>query len=90
MSFCISLTFQDICMVFEVLGDNLLKLIIQHKYKGLPLSTVKSITAQVNISNAVSLAIFIIVLGAVWTPLHAYLLSNHSHRYEAGKCSSYH
>ncbi|XP_065909151.1 SRSF protein kinase 3-like [Dysidea avara] len=36
-----------ICMVFEVLGDNLLKLIIQQKYKGLPLPTVKSITAQV-------------------------------------------
>jgi len=35
-------------MVFEVLGDNLLKLIIQHKYKGLPLLAVKSITAQVN------------------------------------------
>lgn len=36
-----------ICMVFEVLGDTLLKLIIQHKYKGLPLNVVKSITAQV-------------------------------------------
>ena len=35
-------------MVFEVLGDTLLKLIIQHKYKGLPLNIVKSVTAQVN------------------------------------------
>ena len=38
---------QDVCMVFEVLGDTLLKLIIQRKYKGLPIDTVKSITAQV-------------------------------------------
>jgi serine/threonine protein kinase len=36
-----------ICMVFEVLGNNLLKLIIQSDYKGLPLHAVKWITKQV-------------------------------------------
>uniref|UniRef100_T1ILN7 non-specific serine/threonine protein kinase n=1 Tax=Strigamia maritima TaxID=126957 RepID=T1ILN7_STRMM len=36
-----------ICMVFEVLGDNLLKLIIESGYKGLPLTKVKSIIRQV-------------------------------------------
>uniref|UniRef100_T1J3B4 non-specific serine/threonine protein kinase n=1 Tax=Strigamia maritima TaxID=126957 RepID=T1J3B4_STRMM len=36
-----------ICMVFEVLGDNLWKLIIKSGYKGLPLTKVKSIVRQV-------------------------------------------
>ena len=44
-------------MVFEVLGDNLLKIIIQHKYKGLPLNSVKSIAAQVN-NSTMSIFIF--------------------------------
>uniref|UniRef100_T1JGA8 non-specific serine/threonine protein kinase n=1 Tax=Strigamia maritima TaxID=126957 RepID=T1JGA8_STRMM len=35
------------CMVFEVLGDNLLKLIIRSDYKGLPVVKVKSIMKQV-------------------------------------------
>lgn len=37
----------DMCMVFEVLGVNLLKAIIKFNYKGLPLPVVKSITKQV-------------------------------------------
>ena len=37
----------DMCMVFEVLGHNLLKPIIQSNYKGLPLSGVKWIIRQV-------------------------------------------
>lgn len=36
-----------ICMVFEVLGDNLLKLIRKSNYRGIPLENVKSITRQV-------------------------------------------
>ncbi|CAG7718419.1 unnamed protein product [Allacma fusca] len=35
-----------ICMVFEVLGNNLLKLIIRSNYKGIPLQNVKSIMRQ--------------------------------------------
>ena len=35
-------------MVFEVLGNNLLKPIIQSKYMGLPLKQVKSIIRQVS------------------------------------------
>lgn len=35
-----------ICMVFEVLGHNLLKLIIKSSYKGIPLGQVKSIIKQ--------------------------------------------
>lgn len=36
-----------VCMVFEVLGCNLLKLIIRSNYEGLPIEQVKSITKQV-------------------------------------------
>ncbi|CAH0561437.1 unnamed protein product [Brassicogethes aeneus] len=36
-----------ICMIFEVLGSNLLKLIIKSKYKGIPLNNVKCIIRQV-------------------------------------------
>lgn len=36
-----------ICMVFEVLGDNLLKLIRKSNYHGIPVENVKSITRQV-------------------------------------------
>ncbi|XP_039229223.1 SRSF protein kinase 1 [Drosophila yakuba] len=36
-----------ICMVFEVLGDNLLKLIRKSNYRGIPLANVKTITRQV-------------------------------------------
>jgi serine/threonine protein kinase len=36
-----------VCMVFEVLGHNLLKLIIRSNYRGIPISNVKTITKQV-------------------------------------------
>ncbi|XP_059469781.1 SRSF protein kinase 3-like isoform X2 [Neocloeon triangulifer] len=36
-----------VCMVFEVLGSNLLKLIIRSNYQGIPLSNVKLIIKQV-------------------------------------------
>lgn len=36
-----------ICMVFEVLGDNLLKLIRKSSYRGIPITNVKSIIRQV-------------------------------------------
>ncbi|XP_023036909.1 SRSF protein kinase 3 [Drosophila willistoni] len=36
-----------ICMVFEVLGDNLLKLIRKSNYRGIPLENVKAITRQI-------------------------------------------
>lgn len=36
-----------ICMVFEVLGDNLLKLIRKSNYRGIPIENVKTITRQV-------------------------------------------
>lgn len=36
-----------VCMVFEVLGHNLLKLILKSNYRGIPLANVKSITRQV-------------------------------------------
>ena len=34
-------------MVFEVLGDNLLALIKQYKYRGIPLTVVRSLSRQV-------------------------------------------
>ncbi|KAG1670928.1 SRSF protein kinase 1 [Nymphon striatum] len=36
-----------VCMIFEVLGHNLLKLIIRSNYQGIPLANVKSIIKQV-------------------------------------------
>lgn len=36
-----------VCMVFEVLGHNLLKLIIKSNYRGIPLQNVKAIVRQV-------------------------------------------
>jgi hypothetical protein len=36
-----------VCMVFEVLGHNLLKLIIRSNYQGIPLRNVKVIIKQV-------------------------------------------
>ena len=36
-----------VCMVFEVLGANLLKLIIDSHYEGIPLQNVKAIIKQV-------------------------------------------
>jgi len=38
---------QHVCMVFEVLGHNLLKLIIRSNYRGIPIANVKLITKQV-------------------------------------------
>ncbi|CAH8587889.1 unnamed protein product [Schistosoma rodhaini] len=36
----------DVCMIFEVLGHNLLKLIIRSQYRGIPLENVRSIIKQ--------------------------------------------
>lgn len=38
---------RHVCMVFEVLGDNLLSLIKQYDYKGIPIPIVKRLTRQV-------------------------------------------
>uniref|UniRef100_T1IJP3 non-specific serine/threonine protein kinase n=1 Tax=Strigamia maritima TaxID=126957 RepID=T1IJP3_STRMM len=38
---------KHICLVFELLGENLLKLIINSEYKGIPLTTIKVIMRQV-------------------------------------------
>ena len=40
--------FKDVCMVFEVLGHNLLKLITKSNYNGIPLENVRIIIKQVN------------------------------------------
>uniref|UniRef100_A0A0L8GZZ9 non-specific serine/threonine protein kinase n=1 Tax=Octopus bimaculoides TaxID=37653 RepID=A0A0L8GZZ9_OCTBM len=37
----------DVCMVFEVLGNHLLKLIIRSNYRGIPIENVKNIIRQV-------------------------------------------
>eukprot|EP00210_Caulerpa_lentillifera_P001433 g1375.t1 len=36
-----------VCMVFETLGDNLLKLVKKYKYKGIPIPVVKNLTYQI-------------------------------------------
>ena len=43
----ILLRFLDVCMVFEVLGHNLLKLITKSDYHGIPLENVRIIVKQV-------------------------------------------
>lgn len=37
-----------VCMVFEVLGHNLLKFIIRNNYQGMPLQNVKTMMKQVS------------------------------------------
>ena len=37
----------DVCMVFEVLGHNLLKLIIRSNYQGIPVQNARKIVKQV-------------------------------------------
>lgn len=39
-----------VCMVFEVLGHNLLKLIIRSNYQGIPINNVKIIMRQVSLT----------------------------------------
>lgn len=41
-----------VCMVFEVLGHNLLKLIIRSQYQGIPLLNVKTIIRQVSFCSS--------------------------------------
>ena len=36
-----------ICMIFETLGDNLLKLVKKYNYKGIPIPIVKNLTRQI-------------------------------------------
>ncbi|VDP67010.1 unnamed protein product [Schistosoma curassoni] len=43
-----------VCMIFEVLGHNLLKLIIRSQYRGIPLENVRSIIKQVSIDYLIS------------------------------------
>ena len=43
----------DICMVFEVLGHNLLKLITKSNYQGIPLENVRIIAKQVSYMSSI-------------------------------------
>jgi serine/threonine-protein kinase SRPK3 len=45
--FCCSFFILDVCMVFEVLGENLLSLIRRYRHQGIPIGLVKQISAQV-------------------------------------------
>lgn len=47
-------------MVFEVLGENLLELIMKYDYKGIPIPIVKSVTKQLLVCH---FAFFSYVLG---------------------------
>jgi serine/threonine-protein kinase SRPK3 len=38
---------RHVCMVFEVLGDNLLSLIKRYKYRGIPIPVVRNVARQV-------------------------------------------
>ena len=46
-----------VCMVFEVLGHNLLKFIIRSNYQGIPLRNVKLIMKQARIAKTFCLAL---------------------------------
>ncbi len=76
-----------VCMVFEVLGHNLLKFIIRSNYQGIPLENVKVIMKQVGALPScgyfvatLKLNLFI-CLGSRGTPLPACQVSNHTHRH---------
>lgn len=52
--------YSDVCMVFEVLGRNLLKLIIRSNYQGIPLQNVKFIIRQVtNLRSLTDLSVWL-------------------------------
>lgn len=51
----------DICMVFEVLGHNLLKLIIKSSYKGIPVLQVRNIIKQVSCFSATIIDIYSLI-----------------------------
>ena len=42
----------DVVLVFEVLGENLLDLIIKYDYKGIPMPIVKTIARQVLVCSS--------------------------------------
>jgi len=44
-------------MVFEVLGHNLLKLIIRSNYQGIPMRSVKAIIRQVSLNEYMSVVV---------------------------------
>ena len=44
---CVGVNGTHVCMVFEVLGHNLLKFIIRNNYQGMPLQNVKIMMKQV-------------------------------------------
>jgi len=76
-----------VCMVFEVLGHNLLKFIIRSNYQGIPLDNVKTIMRQV--SGEKSRAITIIVIrcssGASRSSLPPRQMPDHPHGHQAGE-----
>ena len=57
-----------VCMVFEVLGHNLLKFIIRSNYQGIPLQNVKTITRQVCTSQRYIMQVYKSV--SYWHLLH--------------------
>lgn len=52
----------DVCMVFEVLGRNLLRLIIRSNYQGIPLPLVKSIIRQVSVLKVDSFLFSVVIV----------------------------
>lgn len=83
-------------MVFEVLGHNLLKSIIQSNYTGLPIRQVKSIIKQVwTLTNLQFLPVvmfncvfaildytLLLHLDSPWVRLSPHKMWHHSHRYK--------
>ena len=79
---------KDICMVFEVLGHDLLKLITGSKYRGIPLENVQLIIKQVYIFKSLinqtcNLILKYTILAFAKSRLLAPKVWHHSHRYKA-------
>jgi serine/threonine-protein kinase SRPK3 len=78
---------RHVCMLFEVLGDNLLALIKRYKYRGIPLIIVRSIARQVLVGldylhrcAAVPRSCYLLTFGRVPWFLYEILYSSGTHR----------
>ena len=76
-----------VCMVFEVLGHNLLKFIIRNNYQGMPLQNVKVMMKQVSQLICSSSQIFQLPMhtGVGGVALLAHQVPDNPHRYQAGE-----
>jgi len=79
---------EHVCMVFEVLGHNLLKLIIRSHYRGIPLNHVRTIIRQVSLEHFHDACIFsvmyvILYSGVGGASIFTHKVQDYSYRHQA-------